>query len=322
MRILASSALILLLCAGCGTPSFLITPVSSSGDLQEIQVTPGRGLFPKKVAIIEVEGVLANVKSGGLFQATENPLSLFTQQVDEAANDESVKAVVLRVNSPGGAVATSDTMYAEVLKFRKDTGKPVIASAQEVDASGAYYVSCACDRIVAHPAGIMGSIGVIFETFDAVGTLDKLGLEAYAIKSAPLKDIGSPFKHMTPTEREVIQSLVDEFFVRFKGVVTENRPIKTSDALARVDDGRVFSGEQAVALGLADQVGRLDDAIALAKQMANVPDAQVIMYKRPYGYTGSIYADTSVPVPQANTMTLALPTAAAVPGGFYYLWMP
>jgi len=323
MRIsLLFAALPFFLC-GCGFPSLLITPVSNSSDLNEIQVQPGQGFFPKKVAIIEVEGVLANIKEGGFLQATENPLSLFIQEMDRAADDSSVVAVVLRINSPGGAVGTSDTMYDYVLKFRKKTGKPVIAAAQEVDASGAYYVSCACDKIVIHPAGIMGSIGVIFETFDAVGTLDKLGLRSNAIKSAPMKDIGSPFTHMTDDERAVLQGLVDDFFARFKGVVMANRPIKTPEQIARVSDGRVFDATDAVAFGLADQEGRLDDAIDLAKQMAHAPNAEVIMYKRPYGYTGSIYAETSTPVPQSGVLTLSLPGAETMlPGGFYYLWMP
>lgn len=308
---------------GCGVPSFLVTPVENSPDLQEIQVEPGQGLFAKKIAVIELEGMLLNSKSGGLLTPTENPLNLFTQELAKAAADPQVKAVVLRVNSPGGAVATSDTMYAEILKFRKQTGKPVIAAAQEIDASGAYYVSCACDRIVVHPAGLIGSIGVIFEDFDFVGTLNIIGVKPETIKSAPMKDIGSPFKHMTDKERAVLQGLVDSYFERFKGIVSQNRPIKDPADLANVADGRVFTGEEAVTLHLADQVGRLDDAIDVARQMAGAPEAQVVMYKRPYGYGGSIYADMSLPQPREGVTTLALPSSGSMlPGGFYYLWMP
>jgi protease IV len=322
--VLALAAFCLGICiAGCGTPSFLVTPVSSSSELQEIQVQPGKGLFAPKIALIEVDGMLLNGKAGGFLQASENPLSLFTQQLQQAADDASVKAVVLRINSPGGAVATSDTMYAEVKKFRSDTGKPVIAAAQEVDASGAYYLSCACDKIVVHPAGIIGSIGVIFEDFDISGTLYKIGVEPNTIKSAEFKDIGSPFKHMTDRERVVLQAMVDHFYARFKGIVSDNRPIKTPEALAKVDDGRVFTSDDALALGLVDQVGRLDDAIDLAKTMSNTPSAQIVMYKRPYGYSGSIYADTSAPEPRSNVTTLALPDSQTLlPGGFYYLWEP
>jgi protease IV len=323
MRCTFAFAALLLLSAGCSAPSLLVTPISGSSELQEIQVEPGQGLFTKKIAIIEVEGMLLNAKNGGLFQAGENPLSLFTQQLEAAAKDSDVKAVVLRINSPGGAVGTSDTMYDEVLKFRKKTGKPVIASAQELDASGAYYVSCACDKIIVHPAGIIGSIGVIFEDFDVLGTLNLIGIRPETIKSAELKDMGSPFKHMTDHEREVLQGLVDSYYARFKDIVRTNRHISDDAGLAAVDDGRVFTADQAITLHLADQVGRLDDAIDVARQMAGEPNAQVIMYKRPYGYTGSIYAETNVAPPNASVTTLALPNSESmVPGGFYYLWLP
>ena len=321
-RCLLFALLPLLLC-GCGVPSFLITPVSSNQELDEIQVEPGQGLFPSKIVIIPVEGVLANIKEGAFLGPTENPLSLFVQQMDKAQADPSVAAIVLRVNSPGGAVATSDTMYARIKEFREKTGKPVIAAAQEVDASGAYYVSCACNKIVVHPAGIMGSIGVIFETFDFTGTMDKIGVVSNTIKSAPMKDIGSPFTRMTTAERAVLQGLVDNFFTRFKGVVMENRPVKSGAEIARVSDGRVFDATDAVDFGLADKIGRLPDAIELAKQMAHATDAEVVMYKRPYGYTGSIYAESSTPQLKSDVLTLSLPGAQSMlPGGFYYLWMP
>jgi len=311
---------IFFLVAGCGTGSFLITPVSNTSDLKQITVQPGAA--SAKVAIIEVEGMLMDERTGGLLQATENPLSMFVQQLDQAASDDSVKAIVLRVNSPGGSVTTSDTMYDALQRFKAKTHKPVIASAQELDASGAFYVSCAADKIIVNPTSIVGSIGVIFESFDLEGTLDKLGVRTDAIKSAPLKDMGSPYRHLTPEAREVMQGMVDEYFARFKNIVTTNRGIKDSTTLDLVTDGRVFSGTRAVELGLADQVGRLPDAIDLARQMGNAPGGEVIMYKRPYGYAGSIYAETPIPQPQSNDMTLKLPMSNWLPDGFYYLWQP
>jgi protease-4 len=308
------------LVAGCGTGSFLITPVSNTSDLKQITVQPGEA--SAKVAIIEVEGMLMDERTGGLLQATENPLSMFVQQLDQAASDDSVKAIVLRVNSPGGSVTTSDTMYDALQRFKAKTHKPVIASAQELDASGAFYVSCAADKIIVNPTSIVGSIGVIFESFDLEGTLDKLGVRTDAIKSAPLKDMGSPYRHLTPEAREVMQGMVDEYFARFKNIVTTNRGIKDSTTLDLVTDGRVFSGTRAVELGLADQVGRLPDAIDLARQMGNAPGGEVIMYKRPYGYAGSIYAETPIPQPQSNDMNLKLPMSNWLPDGFYYLWQP
>ncbi|MDP9175158.1 MAG: signal peptide peptidase SppA [Planctomycetota bacterium] len=314
----------LFLLSGCGTPSLLITPVSNTYELQQVDVKAGKGLTASsKVAIIAVEGTLMDVREGGLLRGEENPLSLFVQELDEAASDDSVKAVVLRVNSPGGSVTCSDVMYDAVLRFKQQTHKPVVASAQEVVASGAYYVSCAADRIVVNPTSVVGSIGVIFETFDLVGTMDKLGVRSEAIKSAELKDMGSPFKHMTAHEREVMQGMVDEYYARFKSVVSSNRPLKDPAMFPTITDGRVFSGARAVELGLADQTGRLQDAIEIARQMASAPKASVIMYKRPFGYSGSIYADASTPEPKSNEMSLKLPLSEPMfPTGFYYLWQP
>jgi protease-4 len=310
----------LLLAAGCGNPSFLITPVSDTYELQKVTVAPGSK--SDKVAIVEVQGDLLDERAGGLFQAGENPLSLFAQELDQIADDDSVKAVVLRVNSPGGSVTTSDTMYDILLRFRAKTHKPVVAAAMEVDASGAYYVSCAADRIVVSPTSIVGSIGVIFESFNFETTLDKIGVEVNAIKSAPLKDMASPYKHLTPQARQVMQDMVDEYYGRFKNVVATSRGIKDAATLGLVTDGRVFSGDRAVTLGLADQTGRLDDAVDLARKLANVPAGEVIMYKRPYGYSGSIYAQMPMPTPSSNDMNLKLPMSDWLPDGFYYLWQP
>jgi len=297
------AVLLFVFCLGCGTPSFLVTPVSSSNKLDEDQVQPGKGWAPGKVAIVEVEGMLANVKSGGLLQPTENTVSKFVQELEEAEKDDSVKAVVLRVNSPGGTVTSSDTMYTVLQRFKEKTHKPV------------------------------GSIGVIFETMQFKGTLDKLGVTTAAIKSGSLKDMGSPFRAMKDDERVVMKEMVEEYFSRFVHIVSDHRPVTEKpvddlttyekDGYAGLYSGRVFSGERAVQLGLADQTGQLTDAIDLARKLANVPNASAIMYRRPYGYGGSIYASSSTPEPQANVMKLELPESKVfLPGGFYYLWEP
>jgi protease-4 len=251
-------------------------------------------------------------------------VSLFTQELNKAAADDDVKAVVLRVNSPGGTVSASDAMYQILKRFKAKTHKPVVASAQEVDASGAYYISCAADKIVAQPTTIVGSIGVIFETYNLSGTMSKLGIRPGSFKSAEHKDIGSPFRDPTPEEEKIMQGMVDEYYARFKGIVRSNRPVPSDDAAFKIiTDGRVFSGEQAVSLGLVDQTGLLEDAIQLAKKTANAPSASVVAYKRPYGYGGSIYALNSAPPPKANVLQLQLPDAATLlPTGFYYLWKP
>ena len=332
MRLL-TLGLILSCIAGCGAPSFLVTPVANSNKLNEEQVSGGQGWSPAKVAIIPIDGMIANARTGGLFQATENSMSLFTQELNKAQDDPSVKAVVLRINSPGGTVSASDAMYQLVKRFKAKTGKIVVASAQEMDASGAYYVSCAADKIMAQPTSLVGSIGVVFETMEFAGALDKLGINADAIKSGSLKDMGSPFRAAKPEERAVMQGMVEEYFTRFIGIVSSNRHV-TEQPTADLTDyeragyagtysGRVFSGERARELGLVDETGLLEDAIELAKKMAHVPNASVVIYSRPYGYGGSIYASNQMPAPKADTMRLELPGASEfLPAGFYYLWMP
>jgi protease-4 len=178
---------------------------------------------------------------------------------------------------------------------------------------------------------VVGSIGVIFETLEFEGTLAKLGIRSDAVKSGTLKDMGSPFKSLEPNERAVMQSMIEEYFARFIHVVRSNRNITEppSDDLSTyarapyegVYSGRVFSGEKGVELGLVDRTGLLQDAIDLAREMSHSPGAEVIQYKRPYGYSGSIYADTDVAPPQTGVTRLELPGEdSMLPGGFYFLW--
>lgn len=319
---LLAAALLLMTCGGCGVPSFLITPVSSSSTLREHVVQPGKGWSGRgKIVLIEVEGLLLNARSGGFLQPTENVVSAFVQQLEKAEADKDVRAIILRVNSPGGTVSASDTMYQHVVRFKEKSKKPVIAATQDVAASGAYYVALAADTIVVQPTSVVGSIGVIFNTFDFSGSLAKIGASSEAIKSGALKDMGSPFKPLTDPERAVMQGMVDEYAARFKDLVTARRGL-TGDRLRDVTDGRVFSGERAVTLGLADQTGFLQDAIALAKSTAKAPNADVVLYKRPYGYSGSIYAQDATPQPQTNLVINLPPSKAFLPTGFYYLWEP
>jgi protease-4 len=320
MRIILSVILCCFL-AGCGTPSFLVTPVSSSTKLVEEEVQPGKG--GAKIAIIHVEGMLMNARTGGFLQPGENAVSLFAQQMNKAADDKNVKAVVIRVNSPGGTVTASDLMYETINDFREKTKKPVIAATQEMAASGGFYVSCAADQVVVHPTSVIGSIGVIFSTFEFAQLMDKIGVRNEAIKSGPLKDMGSPFKALGSDERKVMQDMVDDYYARFVDIVKTRRNVTSAETLKLVTDGRVFTGTRAVELGLADRTGNLDDALDLARELGKAPGAKAVLYKRPYGYGGSIYANADVPAPRADTMRLEMPGARQIlPGGFYYLWQP
>jgi len=305
---------------GCGTPSLLVTPVSRTDKLEETTVQPGKG--NAKIAIIPVEGMLMNARAPGLIESGDNPVAELTQQLQRAADDKSVKAVVLRINSPGGTVTASDTAYELVRRFRDKTGKPVVASIQEIGASGGYYVALGADRIVASRTSVVGSIGVIFDTFNFGGTLGMFGVKSEAIKSGPLKDIASPFREMTADERKLLQATVDEYFARFKSLAVERRHLTDATAIATATDGRVFSGEGALALGLVDRTGMLEDAIDVARDLGKAPGGAAVLYRKPYGPSGSIYASSEVGAPRAASPAVALPGALSIPTGFYYLWKP
>jgi protease-4 len=268
--------------------------------------------------------------SGGLMGAEENKVSLFKQQLDAAAADKRVEAVVLRINSPGGSVAASDVMYELVRDFKKRTGKPVIATCQDVCASGGYYVATAADEIHALPTSVVGSIGVIFETIDLSPLMEKIGVRIAPIQSGPLKDMGSPFNGLSEAEREVMQGMVDEFYARFVNVVRSSREISDESAF----DGRVMTGPQALEMNLVDEICQLPATLDRARKLIGEGDARVIMYRRPYGYRGSIYARSSDLAPAADGGASVDPAAwvgrlpivnevsQTLQPGFYYLWMP
>ncbi len=315
---------------GCSLPSLLITPVSSSPVLEETVVEDGTRRH--KIALIEVEGILLNSRAGtgGLLGAEENKVSLFKQQLDAAAADRRVKAVVLRINSPGGSVAASDLMYELVLDFKQKTGKPVIAACQDVCASGGYYIASAADEVHALPTSVVGSIGVIFETIDLSGLMEKIGVRMAPVQSGPYKDMGSPFDGLSDGERQIMQGMVDEFYARFVNVIRTSREVRDEETAF---DGRVFTGQQAYDLNLVDELCQLPDTLRRAKALIGERDARVVMYRRPYGYRGSIYARSAElsprvegPGSEASAWVAGLPMVnemiQAMQPGFYYLWMP
>jgi protease-4 len=300
----------------------LLTPINSGGPVEETLITDAHSCFCRdKVAIIDVEGLIVNAKTGGLLGSGDNPMSLFRERLDAAADDPHVKAVVLRINSPGGAVTASDIMYQDLVCFRRDTHKPVVACMMDVAASGGYYLAMGCDRVYAHPTTVTGSIGVIMSLYNATGLLTKLGVASDPIKSGPNKDIGNPARPMTDAERAILQGMVNGFYDQFVQVVVRGRgmPEERVRALA---DGRIYSGLDAHKLGLVDEVGYLEDAIACARSMACMKDAAIVAYDRCDGYRGSIYAGMPK-IPSEVHVKLDVPAVTGHPNAaFLYLWEP
>lgn len=318
-------ALSLVAVAGCAPLTFTVGVGPDKQALVETTVETESGHRGRKVAVIDVTGLLINADQPGLLQRGENPVALLHEKLRLARNDHRVKAVVLRLNTPGGGVTASDVMYQEVRRFKERSGKPVVALAMDVTASGGYYLACASDHVVAEPTSVVGSIGVIMQTISVKPALSRIGVEADAITSGPNKAAGSPLETMTPEQRAILQGLVDDFYGRFVEVVRTNRPGIDAGRFAEVTDGRVMSGQQAFDAGLVDEVGGLYDAFAKAKALAGVEHANLVLYHRPMRYVGSPYAaapqgapaGTQINVAQLNIDGTAL---GATPVGFYYLW--
>lgn len=301
----------------------LLKPTQVDGPLTESVMADSDSCWCKnKVAVIDVDGMLMNMRTSSLLGSGENPVALFREKLDAAACDRRVKAVVLRVNSPGGAVTASDIMYRDLVNFRRETGKPVVVCMMDVAASGAYYLAMGSDLVYAHPTTVTGSIGVIMSLYNAAGLFSKLGVTSDPIKSGPNKDIGNPGRPMTAEERAIMQGMVDSFYGQFVHIVAEGRHMP-EEQVRVLADGRVYTGVEAQKLGLVDRVGYLDDAIQAAMQLACICDATIIAYDRCEGYRGSIYA--ALPrIPNEINVRLDVPGLSAATHGatFMYLWEP
>ncbi len=217
-----------------------------------------------KVGVVKIEGVILD--------------SLETnRQIQEFSDREDIKAVVIRINSPGGAVAPSQEIFAEVKRLAKH--KPVVASMGSLAASGGYYIAIGSDKIYANPGTITGSIGVIVEFMNLEELLAKIGLKGNTIKSGKFKDTGSPHREMTAEERALMQSLVDDVYGQFVMAVSEERAIAVNKVRS-LADGRIYSGAQARKNGLVDELGGLEDAINKAAEMGEIEGAPPVVFAK------------------------------------------
>jgi protease-4 len=319
----AAAVVMVAVLSGCSPFRFVVEAVPARDDLTETVVLGDDG-GGAKVALIEVSGMIIDAEQPGLLSPGENPAARFVESLRKARDDSRVRAVVIRLNSPGGTVAASDLLYEEVRHFRAETGKPVVVLMADVAASGAYYLACAGDEVIAAPTSITGSIGVIMQTVNFAEGMRKIGIRADAITSGPNKAMGSPFEPMPAEHRQLLQDLVNEFYARFRGVVVSSRPGISEADIDWVTDGRVVSGARAAEIGLVDRTGDLRDAFDAAKTRAGVASARLVKYHRPVEYVGSPYSGFSGPsdgdVNLINFDVGAI-TASAAPQ-FLYLWDP
>lgn len=334
--VLAGAAALL---GGCIPSRVVIDLSGADGRLEatKVMADPDATGFSSKVALIDISGVIAETPMPGLFQSRANSVDSLVARLQMAEEDDAVKAVVLRINSPGGTVGASETMHREIEAFRERTGKPVVVSMAEIATSGGYYVALASDWIIAQPSSVTGSIGVLMQTFNFSRGMEMIGIEGRALTSRPNKDLANPFEAPEEAHFAILQGIVDEFYTRFRGQVQMKRWSKIESrgfSFDELTDGRVFTGEQAAMNGLVDGVGTLRDAFAVAKDLADVPSAQLIKYHSEGVRLNSPYAvadvlpraggagEESGAVREINLIQFTLPDGSAAGAGFYYLWSP
>jgi protease-4 len=275
--------------------------------------------------MLDVSGVISSTEGEG-FYPIPSQVARLKEALLKAGADPGVKAILLRINSPGGTVTASDMIYHELRLFKQKRNIPIVASIMDVGASGGYYVAMAADKIVAHPSSVTGSLGVIMVTMNAQGLLEKIGVQAAAITSGPRKDMGSPFRAMTDEERAIFQNVINGFYEQFLTVIRDGRKNLSADTIRKLADGRIYSGEQAKTAGLIDGIGYLEDAVDLARREAGLTDARLVVYQQPGEYRHNVYSRLLGPSDGGAWNALTnFDLMALVRSGtpqFMYLWMP
>lgn len=309
-------AAIAVLAAGCIPRSITLSLDGPPGPVRETRVINQKG--SDKIALIDLEGVIG---PGGTFDAGIS-IDDLAAMLSAAQNDRRVKAVLLRINSPGGSVAASETLLDLLERYKQRTGKPIIVSMGELAASGGYYISMAADRIVAQPGTITGSVGVIIPTVNLADGMSRIGIVSRSVTSGPNKDIANPLEPIDEAHYALLQGMVDDFYTQFRELVLTRRP-GISDPSAALD-GRVMTGRQALEAGLVDELGSLIDAYDTARELADAPGADLVKLHRSDSRPLTPYASVrgGSPAPAAVLAPFPLPTVERPFGsGAYYLWM-
>jgi protease-4 len=273
------------------------------------------------VAVVDVDGLLLDADSTGLGSWGENAVSLFRERLDAIQCNPRVRAVVLRIHSPGGSVTATDIMWHDLQSFRGRTKVPVVACLMDVATGGAYYLATGSDVIIAQPTGVTGAIGCILNVYNLQDLMAQFNIVGIPVKAGKNIDLGSPIKALDPEGRKVLQAMADEFHHRFREVVINARP-RVDPRLETTFDGRVFTASQARDLGLIDEIGYLDDAVVRARDLAGISrSAEIVLYHRegdpalsPYSVTPNVpLQDKLIPVNVPGLNRSRLPS-------FLYLW--
>jgi protease IV len=238
----------------------------------------------KKIAVLDVNGVIQDTNDAeSFFQAAGYNHQGFMKRLDFIKEDDSVKGIILKVNSPGGGVVESAEIHDKLLEIQKETKKPVYVSMGSMAASGGYYISAGAKKIFASEETMTGSLGVIMQGINYEGLAEKYGVDFVTIKSGQYKDIMSPTRQMTEEERQILQKMIDNSYEGFVKVIAEGRKM-TTDQVKKIADGRIYDGRQAKELNLIDGFGYLEDVIEQMMEQEKLKDAKVVRYTEQIGF--------------------------------------
>ncbi len=307
-----------------GTVDVRIPPAADPGPVVPVVVRAAAGgAHAPRVAVVDVDGLILNQNLTGLYSVGENPVAAFREKLEAAAADPRVRAVVLRINSPGGGVAASDILAEELRRFRRATGKPVVACLMDLATGGAYYLAVGCDRIVALPTSVTGAVGAIVNHANLQDAMAQLNVRVEPIKAGDLVDMGTVTAPLSTKTRALFQEMADGFRDRFGARLRECRPAMTAQDHQTIHDGRIVPAPRALSLHMVDALGYVDDAIAEAERLAGAPGSEVILFQRAGYPTRSIYAIVPNTPLQSELIPLSYPglERSKLPT-FLYLWEP
>lgn len=313
--------LFLLILSGCGGVNISLAPETKP--LEE-KLLEGKG--KPKILLVDLDGIISfKEEKESLVVKGPSKVAFFREALSRAEADSDIAGIIVRINSPGGSVAARDTIYHEIMNFKRKKQIPVNAYIMELGASGGYYVASAADRIIASPTAITGSIGVIAMKLNIEALLSKIGVSDETYKSGMKKDFWSPFRPSTPEEKRMLQDIIDRLYMRFIKVVYTNRQkILTEQEVKALADGRVLVAGEALAAKLIDQVAYLDETVDSMKKALNIEQARIITYVRPGVFKSNIYSEMPLQSPQViNLISINAEDLSLFSGvRFMYLWSP
>jgi protease-4 len=290
---------------------------------------PVRGVeASNEFLVLSISGIITEYdQRNGIWGNFENPVSAVHNRLALARDDKNIRGVLLVIDSPGGGVTASDVMFNDIMRFREDTGMPIVVLMKQVAASGGYYVAAAGDTIVAYPTAITGSIGVISFNFNFAGLMEKYGIAYVPVKTSDEKDSMSPFKPVQEGEIEVMQGIVDSMLDRFIDAIDEGRANLSREEIETLADGRVYIASDALERGLIDRIGYFDDAVQILAEKSGVRDPVLMQFEREINIM-DVISRASVSLPRSifqrsfPYMSMLFENGGSMERGleFYYLW--